>query len=162
MHVLLIFQLLLLLTLANGTPVIAHKILGNRFAQPLDGGTTFVDGRPLFGPSKTLRGILLSTMVTGTGAVLLGLWFALGALLGVVAMGGDLFSSFIKRRLGLRPSSRATGLDQIPEALFPLLACRDALSLSLPDIVMTVAIFFIGEILLSRLLYRWRLRDRPY
>jgi CDP-archaeol synthase len=162
MHVLLIFWLLFLLTLANGTPVIAHKILGNRFAQPLDGGITFVDGRPLFGPSKTLRGILLSTIVTGAGAALLGLGFGLGALFASLAMAGDLFSSFIKRRLGLRPSSRATGLDQIPESLFPLLACRDALSLSLTDIVMTVAIFFIGEILLSRLLYRWRLRDRPY
>lgn len=162
MHLVVIFQLLLLLTLANGTPVVAHKILGNRFVHPLDGGITFVDGRPLFGASKTLRGILLSTIVTGTGAVLLGLGFALGALLGGVAMAGDLFSSFIKRRLGLRPSSQATGLDQIPESLFPLLACGDALSLSLFDIVATVAIFFIGEILLSRLLYGWRLRDRPY
>ena len=162
MHPLLIFRLLLLLALANGTPVVAHKLLGNRLARPLDGGASFVDGRPLFGPSKTLRGILLSTIVTGTGAALLGLGFAVGALLGSVAMAGDLFSSFIKRRLGLRPSSRATGLDQIPESLFPLLACRDALSLSLADIVTTVAIFFIGEIVLSRLFYRWRLRDRPY
>lgn len=162
MHLLLILRLAVLLTLANGTPVIARKILGGRFAKPLDGGITFADGRPVFGASKTLRGVLLSIVVTSAGAALLGMGFGLGALVGAVAMAGDLFSSFIKRRLALAPSSRATGLDQIPESLFPLLACRDALSLTAADIAVTVAIFFVGEILLSRLLYRWRLRDRPY
>jgi hypothetical protein len=37
---------------------------------------------------------------------------------------GAPLSSFIKRRLALVPSSQAIGLDQIPESLFPLLACR--------------------------------------
>ena len=38
MHAQLIVQLLILLALANGTPVIAKKLLGNRLARPLDGG----------------------------------------------------------------------------------------------------------------------------
>ena len=33
-----------------------------------------------------------------------------------MAMVGDLLSSFVKRRLKFQPSSRATGLDQIPES----------------------------------------------
>jgi CDP-2,3-bis-(O-geranylgeranyl)-sn-glycerol synthase len=77
-------------------------------------------------------------------------------------MAGDLFSSFVKRRLNLAASSRATGLDQIPESLFPLLVCRGALSLSLLDIAIGVAIFFAGEVMLSVLLYRAHIRDRPY
>jgi CDP-archaeol synthase len=161
-HVPVILQLIVLLTMANGTPVIVKKILGDRFAQPLDGGIRFVDGRPLLGASKTVRGVLLSILVTSAGAALVGLGFGLGAIVGSVSMAGDLLSSFLKRRFGLRSSSRATGLDQIPESLFPLLACRDALSLTAVDIALTVAIFFVGEVLLSRLLYRWRLRDRPY
>jgi len=68
----------------------------------------------------------------------------------------------LKRRLGLPPSSRAIGLDQIPESLFPLLACYSALSLSVIDIAAGCAIFFVGELLLSRLFFRLRLRDRPY
>ena len=76
-------------------------------------------------------------------------------------MAGDLLSSFLKRRLGLAPSSRATGLDQIPESLFPLLACEQLLSLTAFDIADT-AIFLIGEVALSRLLFKFHLRDRPY
>ena len=77
-------------------------------------------------------------------------------------MAGDLFSSFVKRRLNLRPSSRALGLDQVPESLFPLLACRDVLSLTAADIALAVGIFFVGELILSRLLYKAHLRDEPY
>jgi CDP-2,3-bis-(O-geranylgeranyl)-sn-glycerol synthase len=77
-------------------------------------------------------------------------------------MAGDLVSSFVKRRLDLAPSSRATGLDQIPESLFPLLACRAALALSVLDIAIGVATFFVGEVVLSLLLYKAHIRDRPY
>jgi hypothetical protein len=77
-------------------------------------------------------------------------------------MAGDLASSFLKRRMALPPSSRASGLDQVPEALIPLLACRDPLSLTMADIGATAALFFIGEVLLSRVLFAVRLRDRPY
>ncbi len=157
-----ILQILALLTLANGTPVIAKKIFARRFAYPLDGGIAFLDGRPFFGRSKTIRGILAAILVTTAGAPLLGLAPETGALAAVTAMAGDLCSSFVKRRLALPPSSRALGLDQIPESLFPLLACRDALSLSALDIALALVLFFIGEILFSRLLYRIRLRDEPY
>jgi CDP-diglyceride synthetase len=162
MHSLLILQLLLLLMVANGTPVIAKKLLGSRFAYPLDGGAGFVDGHPLFGASKTIRGILLSIMVTSAAAAVIGLDWTTGLLVGSTAMAGDLFSSFIKRRLNLPASSRAVGLDQIPESLFPLLACRGVFPLTLADIAATVAIFFVGEVLLSRVLYKLRVRDRPY
>jgi hypothetical protein len=76
--------------------------------------------------------------------------------------GGDLFSSFLKRRLKIPPSNRATGLDQIPESLFPALACRSMLSLTMLDITSVLVIFFIGETVLSRLLFKWNVRDRPF
>ncbi len=161
-HGVAILQLIVLLTLANGTPVVAKKVLGDRFAYPLDGGARFLDGRPWLGSSKTVRGIVLSIVVTSLGAPLVGLGAGVGLLVGALAMLGDLLSSFIKRRLNLAPSSRATGLDQIPESLFPLLACRTVLPLTAADIGVTVAIFFVGEVVLSRLLYRLRIRDRPY
>jgi CDP-2,3-bis-(O-geranylgeranyl)-sn-glycerol synthase len=157
-----ILQLLILLILANGTPVVAKKILGERFAYPLDGGVEFVDGRPLFGRSKTVRGVVLAVLVTMAGAPVVGLEWVIGVLVGSLAMAGDLFSSFLKRRMALPPSSRASGLDQVPEALFPLFACRNLLSLTMADIGAAAALFFIGEVLLSRVLYAFRLRDRPY
>ena len=132
---------MVLLTLANGAPVIAKKVLGNRLALPLDFGFTFFEGRPVFGSSKTIRGILVSILVTTASAPLIGLDLTIGAIVAGAAMAGDLFSSFVKRRLNLPPSSQAPGLDQIPESLFPMLACRDALSLTAVDIVLGVGIF---------------------
>src|SRR6516162_6058765 len=89
-----------------------------------------IDGRPLVGPSTTIRGIVVSLVATALGAILLGLHFWIGLLIPGTSMAGDLFSSFMKRRIGLGPSSKATGLDQLPESLFPLLACQPLLSLT--------------------------------
>ena len=162
MQLLHILQLLVLMTLANGTPIVAKKIFGPHFSFPLDAGTIFFDGRPLFGPSKTVRGILISVFITTASAPLIGLDLTIGAIVAGAAMAGDLFSSFVKRRLNFPPSSRALGLDQVPESLFPMLACRDALSLTIADIALGVGIFFIGALFLSRFLFRAHLRDEPY
>jgi CDP-2,3-bis-(O-geranylgeranyl)-sn-glycerol synthase len=125
-------------------------------------GVLMVQTSDVLGTSKTMRGILLSVLVTSVCAPFVGLDLKNGFLVGSGAMAGDLLSSFLKRRLNLPPSSGATGLDQIPESLIPLLACRNSLSLSGVDIAVTVAIFFVGEMLLSRLLYWIHVRDRPY
>lgn len=155
-------QLMALLMVANGTPIVAKQILGDRFAQPLDGNWKFFDGRPLFGSSKTVRGILLSVTMTTVCSALLGLGASTGLVVAITAMGGDLLSSFLKRRLALAPSSQAVGLDQIPESLFPMLACRHELGLTAVDIFAGVAIFLVGELVLSRALFIIQFRDRPY
>jgi CDP-2,3-bis-(O-geranylgeranyl)-sn-glycerol synthase len=155
-------EALALVALANGTPVIVKKVAGPRLAVPLDGGRKFLDGRPLFGKSKTVRGVLSSLAITAAAAPLLGVSIALGALAAVLAMVGDLFSSFTKRRLGFPPSTQAIGLDQIPESLFPLLALQREFALSLADITICVAIFLAAELIVSRILYKLRVRDQPY
>ena len=55
MHPFVISQALLLLTLANGTPVIATRLVPTWYPRPVDGGVRLFDGQPLFGPSKTVR-----------------------------------------------------------------------------------------------------------
>ncbi len=90
MQPVVILQLLILLLLANGTPVIAKKVLGDRYSYPLDGNLTFADRRPLFGRSKTIRGIVLAVLVTTAGAPLIGLGWKTGFLVGSFAMAGDL------------------------------------------------------------------------
>lgn len=162
MHYVPIAQILILLTLANGSPVVAKRIFGDRLSQPVDGGRKFIDGRPIFGSSKTIRGVVIAIISATAATPILGFEFSVGLLAGAAAMVGDLFSSFIKRRLSLAPSSKATGLDQIPESLLPLLACRKALGLTGLDIMVALISFVVGEILLSRLLFALNLRDRPY
>jgi CDP-diglyceride synthetase len=162
MHAVLIFKLLVLLAVANGTPLVAKKILADRFDQPLDAGAVFIDGRRLLGQSKTVRGIVLAVLLTSLCGPLLGLDWSVGTKVGVMAMAGDVFSSFLKRRMNLAPSSQAIGLDQIPESLFALIVARVSLPLSALDIAVSVAAFFIGELLISRLLFALNIRDRPY
>ncbi len=156
------FKLLVLLFVANGTPILAKRLLGSRFAWPVDAGRSFVDGRPWFGRAKTWRGLILAPVVTAIGALLLDLDPGLGATTGALAMTGDLMASFVKRRMGLSSSSQALGFDQIPEALLPMLACKFMLGLGWFSVVAIVAVFTLGSLLLSRLLYRLGIRERPY
>ena len=162
MHGSLLLQLLILLVVANGTAVVAKKILGVAFGRPLDGGARFVDGEPIFGPSKTIRGVVVSLLGTSICAALMGLGWQVGTLIATFAIAGDLFSSFVKRRLRLASSSMAIGLDHIPESLFPLLASRWLLPLNVPEIMAGVTIFVVGALILSPLLFKLNLRDEPH
>ena len=159
---LLLAHLLFLLIVANGAPVLAHAVLKRNGNRPLDGGLVLPDGQPLFGPSKTVRGVVLSLLVTSVTAVILTLPWYVGAVIAGGAMLGDLASSFTKRRLRMPSSSQAFGLDQIPESLLPLLLVKPWIDVATVDIAMLVVAFLVLELLLSRVLYRLRLRERPY
>jgi CDP-2,3-bis-(O-geranylgeranyl)-sn-glycerol synthase len=76
-------------------------------------------------------------------------------------MCGDLMSSFMKRRLGIKSGDSALGLDQSLEALTPAIMLRTPFAFQIKEIVIVVLAFFLLEICLSRLLYRLRIRDRP-
>lgn len=158
----LIFKFVLLLAIANGTPLLAGKLSGRFLSYPLDAGKIFADGRPLFGPSKTIRGIFAALIATSVLAPVFGIAWKIGFLIALAAMTGDLTSSFIKRRIGVAPSSTALGLDQIPEALLPALVCKNVLALTVVDVISIVALFFIGEVILARLLFKLHIRDEPY
>jgi CDP-2,3-bis-(O-geranylgeranyl)-sn-glycerol synthase len=146
---------------ANGAPIIARDLLGKRGDWPLDLGWLFCDGRPLFGPSKTIRGVVAAVGATGCAALLFGDDFATGAYVGLLAMIGDLLSSFLKRRLGIASSDSALGLDQGLEALVPVLVMQRPWALSLSDMLAIIAIFFAVDVALSRLMYKLHIRDSP-
>ena len=55
-------RLLLLLGAANTAPIVIKRVLGGRWNAPLDAGLRFVDGRPLLGPSKTVRGLVAAVV----------------------------------------------------------------------------------------------------
>ena len=161
-HPLLVLRVLLLLGTANGTPIFAKKLLGDRFAWPIDGGWVLPDGRPLFGAAKTIRGVVVAIGFTTVFALLLGFGWEEGAGVAAAAMVGDLASSFLKRRLGLALHAQCTGLDQIPEALLPMLLFAAPLGLTLGDIGVALLLFVALEAVLSRMLFQLHVRDRPY
>lgn len=154
--------LLLLILVANGTPVITTKLCGDWGARPLDSGWILADGQRLLGDSKTWRGVLAATLASGLGAVLLDWPVWVGVTIGLAAMAGDVLSSFIKRRLGLNSSSKALGLDQIPESLLPLLAVAETFDLDGRIIVLTVVGFAVLDLSLSPIFYWLGIRKHPY
>jgi CDP-2,3-bis-(O-geranylgeranyl)-sn-glycerol synthase len=100
----------------------------------------------IFGSSKTIRGVVASILVTIILAPLAGATWQIGTLVAISANAGDLFSSFCKRRMGLPPSAMVIGLDQIPESLFPSLACKLALPLTIFDIATVTAAFSLAAL----------------
>ncbi|MEC7376563.1 MAG: CDP-archaeol synthase [Pseudomonadota bacterium] len=159
---LITLELYVMLVLANGTPVVAARLLKHRWSAPVDGGRLWADGRPVFGHSKTWRGVASGALACALFSVVTGLGFVFGALFGLLGLAGDLLSSFIKRRLGLASSSRALGLDQVPEALLPMLLAMWWLPVSLWTVVIVVVLFALSNILASPLLYRLGIRRQPH
>lgn len=157
----IIGRCLFLLIVANSAPILARDLLGERGNWPIDRGIVYRDGRPLLGPTKTLRGILAAVCATGLAALPVDIDVITGALFGLCSMLGDLASSFIKRRLGLESSASVLGLDQGLEALCPLLVFRVRFDLQVADIVVISAAFFVLDLVLSPLLYRLHIRNRP-
>ncbi len=158
----LLLQLLVLILVANGAPILAYKLLPNVGACPVDLGTRFFDGRPLLGESKTIRGLISSFVCTVILAPILGLNISIGIVISAGAMVGDLLSSFAKRRLGLQASDRALVLDQVPESLIPILFVYEYVDLSIIDTIILVSAFVVLELVLSPILFRLNIRRRPY
>jgi CDP-2,3-bis-(O-geranylgeranyl)-sn-glycerol synthase len=153
----------MLLLIANGAPIVARLLPGlRRWNRPLDAGYLMADGRRLFGEHKTWRGLVAALLLTTPGAVVLGLPWWLGALFAALSMAGDLLASFIKRRRQLAPGAAAPGLDQLPEALLPLLFLAGPLQLGWHEIALISVLFVILDLLISRLFYFLGVRRHPW
>ncbi|WP_372966402.1 CDP-archaeol synthase [Marinobacter sp.] len=159
---LLSLELFALLVLANGAPVVMARLFRDCGNWPVDAGQLWTDGRPLLGPSKTWRGIVSGTLCCLLFAAWVGLGWVFGAVFGALSLLGDLISSFIKRRMGMRSSARALWLDQLPEAGLPMLMAWLWLSLPLWEVVAITLLFALSNMLFSPLLYRLGVRAQPH
>jgi CDP-2,3-bis-(O-geranylgeranyl)-sn-glycerol synthase len=151
---------------ANGAPV----LFGG--GKPIDGGKTFRDGRPLFGPHKTVRGfvfgILIGTFVGWVqevygptvglpkGSVVLGFVLSLGALM------GDLLGSFIKRRMKLKSGAHLPVSDQLD---FMLMALLFSLPVQPPTLMYALIIIVLTapiHLMVNFMAYLLRLKKTPW
>lgn len=151
-----------MLVVANGAPILIRSLLGQRWAWPIDGGRRGRDGYPLLGVSKTWRGVIAAVGASAIAGELLGLGLRFGAAFGALAMLGDLCSSYFKRRRGLSASARATGIDQFPEALLPMLLSHWWLNIGWGIVIAASLLFFVLVTQLSPFLYRIGIRKQPH
>ena len=63
MNIDFILNVLIVLGIANGAPILAARIFGDWFAQPIDAGGVASDGNPWLGSSKTWRGIVAAYLL---------------------------------------------------------------------------------------------------
>jgi len=155
-------KLLVMLLATNGTPILMARIFQSRGAQPLDLGRQLLDGRPVFGSSKTWRGLAAALITSCILSMIFGygIWF--GLVFGILVIVGDLTSSFIKRRTGLKPSDQCTGLDQLPESFIPSVYAVWHLGAGWWWAVLLSLAFMLLEILISKPLFWLNIRKRPY
>ena len=156
------FQLLLLIIIANGAPILTRELLNDTFKLAVDFDQKLPDNKRILGSSKTWRGIFSAFIVTAIAAWLLGYSLQTGLLVAFYVILGDLFSSFIKRRLSMKPSSMAPLLDQVPESFLPAYMLMSVFRLDISAVILLVLTFVIVELFLSHILYKWGLRKRPY
>ena len=99
---------------ANASPV----ILGG--GGPIDGGVKWIDGKPLLGSHKTVKGTILGVVVGAIVGILqknpLG-----GSLQAFGAIIGDIIFSFLKRRLDMVPGASFPLLDQLDFIIFAII-----------------------------------------
>lgn len=157
-----LLHLLLLIVIANGAPIILQALMKAKFDYAIDFGYCLHDHAPVFGSSKTWRGIIGAIVFTSLAAVVFGYSLSTGALVAVYAVSGDLASSFIKRRLGMGSSSMAPLIDQIPESLLPAVMLRQTFGLDYQSILILVGVFIVVELFLSVALFKLGIRKRPY
>jgi len=143
--------LVLLVVIANVTPVVISLLMGRRWSAPLDGGLRLPDRHPVLGPSKTIRGVLSSVLATAMLAPLFGFSPVTGAGFASLAMLGDICSSFLKRRLGIAASRSAPLLDQLPESLLPLWLMQPLVGGTTAELLVAAAIFTLIDLVLSGL-----------
>lgn len=157
-----ISKFLALVIAINGAPILIRYTFKQRFSLPVDFNYRLADGQFLFGSTKTWRGIISAVIMGILVAPILGFTWYLGACVALASMSGDLFSSFIKRRLEMPSSSMALLLDQLPEVLFPAVLCMQALQLSFIEVLYAAVMFVVAELVLSQLLYKWGIRKQPF
>ena len=140
---------LLLISIANVVPWAVGRSM-HRWAAPLDCGIRLRDGERLLGDHKTWRGFLLGTLACALVAAFVGPGFGTGAGVGALSLTGDALSSALKRRLRLAPGTEIAALDQLPEALLPLLVFARALGLGAAEIVACTLAFVVLDIVVTR------------
>ncbi len=140
----LFIKIVLLLWMINLAPPLLSFIFDEKWSRPLDGGYRLEDGHPLFGSHKTVRGILGAVAAGCVISLLMGFPCWLGFFTAILSMAGDLFSSFVKRRLDMDSGQVVPGLDQGFEGLLPLTLLDPYFSLGIWTVLSLLFVFGCG------------------
>jgi uncharacterized protein len=143
----LAFKLWLILMVTNGAPLLMAALWPGLNRWPVDNGLRLTDGRPLLGNHKTCGGLVCGILAGGLLGKLLSLSLPMSLLIAGTSMLGDLFTSFLKRRMGFREGETLYLFDQFFEGAFPLLLCKWGYGVAWPTFMTTLLVFMAGSLL---------------
>lgn len=155
---------------ANATPVVSVKIIGR--STPLDMGLYAWDNRRILGDGKTVEGLISGILVGALSGI--PIYFLINVfrnileplVLGTGAMIGDVFGSFVKRRIGLERGRPLPPVDQLGFLLSSLFFSYIVYGLptwtSLDVFITLLIITFFLHVATNYVAYLLRLKDRPY
>lgn len=151
--------------IANMVPVVCGG------GAPLDLRKEFM-GKRILGDHKTIRGTL-SALVAGPVVALVLMYspmgplssqlsFRVGALMSLGIVFGDLFGSFIKRRMDIQPGSSLPLVDQLDFIVFALLFAGLEVGLQWQHWAILLVVTPVLHLLANRVAYELRFKDVPY
>ncbi len=150
----------------NFLPPLAHLIWGQHFfSRPVDGNQLWFDQRPVFGPNKTIRGVMMGLAGGSAAFPILGVTWWQAGLAAILVTTGDLLSSFIKRRCSMSSGKTVVVLDQLFESLFPTFYLATILQLTFGQILFVLLCFipvaFGGSFFWNYITYRPPIENYP-
>jgi CDP-2,3-bis-(O-geranylgeranyl)-sn-glycerol synthase len=160
--------------IANVTPVIVAKVpVLSEMNWPVDFGIKF-RGRELLGTHKTIRGVVLGTLVgtlvffdqTEIGVRVGGLDYTqltiwLGFLLSFGALFGDMVKSFFKRQLGVASGKSWFPFDQIDYIVGGLAFSAIVVRLEAIQYIYVFVVWFVLHLISSYIGYLLKLKKDP-
>lgn len=135
-------------------PLLLGRFFPKIAGGPLDNSHKLFDGYPVLGRHKTIGGFLCGVLTGGILGHLIGFSLILAMAVGFLSMLGDIFTSFIKRRLHLAEGTEVPVLDQVFESGAPLLLFHRVYSFSwqtsMAVFVMFLVISWVGSKLFTK------------
>jgi len=108
------------LYIANMTPVFLKKL--NFLNYPVDFNKT-IFGKRILGNHKTWRGLIFGALAGGIVSLLQSRGIIVGMMIGLGGLVGDVFGSFIKRRMNISEGERLAIVDQVDFIIGSLIFC---------------------------------------
>lgn len=89
-------------------------------------------------------------------------WAWIGLGFGAGAMAGDCLKSYFKRRRGLPPGAQWVPFDQLDFVTGSLLVVGPFAGIAVVDVVLILAMSFVGDLAVNRIAYRLGIRATPW